>query len=342
MDLMAQLVARPVFTQETLDEERRVVLNEFDRDQSTRSTVCSCTSSSNSGPPVGAARTSSAKLKAINDASLKVAARHLSPVLHTEQRGPDRERRRNGRPGRERGAAAFRRDGGAARIHLRPIRYPRLRHSHAARPVTLEDDVRNVTVRIEWQGPALPRISKTPTRRTSWDPWSTRRARIFHRHLVDSGLFTSVNPVVSDAGSCRADHAVRDDVTDSLPRALPALARELAELDDRNAFSTDELTNSKRSRAVDAAFELDYPTEMAHTVGYWWSVLGLGYYMDYTTRMAAVTRADLRRYVDRYIHRAPAVVGLLVPRGDHTAVQAPVTAFLSQLSGAAVSRTGSP
>ena len=120
---------------------------------------------------------------------------------------------------------------------------------------------------------------------------------------------------------------------DSLPRALEALSREIPALESRDAFSDDELTNSKRARAVDAAFELDHPTELAHTVGFWWSVLGLNYYMDYTRRMAEVTRADLRRYVHRYIRYAPAVVGALVPRGRTAQVQPVIDAFVRQLGG---------
>lgn len=341
IDLMAQLVRDPVFTQETLDEERRVVLNEFDRDQSDPQYRLERSVEQELWSTGWGRKNKVGEVKAINDATPKslreIYHRYYIPnnaalivsgdvtaaqVVH----------------GAERHFGAWRR--GQDPFATDPIpAMPPLAHSTS---VILEDDVRNVTVRIEWQGPSAANDLDGTYAADVLGSVVNASGSSFQRRLVDSGLFTSVILSYQTLDHVGPITLYATTVADSLPRALPALARELVGLDDREAFSNDELTNSKRSRAVDAAFELDYPTEIAHTVGYWWSVLGLGYYMDYTTRMAAATRADLRRYVDRYIHRAPAVVGILVPRGDHTAVQGPVAAFLSELSGTAVSRAESP
>jgi len=54
--------------------------------------------------------------------------------------------------------------------------------------------------------------------------------------------------------------------------------------------------------------------------------------MDYTARMAAVTRTALHRYARRYVCDAPAVVGVLVPRGRGVEVRPAVDAFVAALA----------
>jgi zinc protease len=341
IDLMAQLVRDPVFTQETLNEERQVVLNEFDRNQSDPQYRLERSVEEDLWTTGWGRKNKVGEVNAINAATPKLlrdiyrqyyipnnAALIVSGDVSAAQVVTGAERHFGGW---RRGADPF-------ATHPIPA-IPPLTRSTA---VTLEDDVRNVTVRIEWQGPSASRDLQGTYAADVLGSVVDASGSTFQRRLVDSGLFTSVILSYQTLDHVGPITLYATTATDSLPRALPALARAIDGLGGYDAFSDDELTNSKRSRAVDAAFELDYPTEMAHTVGYWWSVLGLGYYMDYTSRMAAVTRADLRRYVDRYLHGAPAVVGVLVPRGDSAAVQASVGAFLHQLSGATVTRTGSP
>lgn len=341
IDLMAQLVRDPVFTQETLDEERRVVLNEFDRNQSDPQYRLERGVEQELWTTGWGRKNKVGETSAINAATPKL----LREIYHRYYIPNNAALIVSGDvtaaqviSGAERHFASWRRGDDPFASHPIPA-IPALTRSSA---VVMEDDVRNVTVRVEWQGPSASSDLEGTYAADVLGSLVDASGSTFQRHLVDSGLFTSVILTYQTLDHVGPITLYATTVTDSLPRALPALAREVEGLDDHDAFSDDEVRNSKRSRAVDAAFELDYPTEMAHTVGYWWSVLGLGYYMDYTTRMAAVTRADLRRYVARYIHGAPAVVGVLVPRGDKTAVQAPVGAFLRELSGAAASRTGNP
>ncbi len=332
MDLMAQLVRDPVFTQETLDEERRVVLNEFGRDQSDPEYRLQLhveqqlwTTGWGRKNPLGEAT-------AINSASLKLlrdiyhryyipnnAALIVSGDVTAAQVATAAQRH----------FSAWHRGPDPFAAHPVPPTPPLARSA----TVILEDDVQNVTLRIEWQGPSAAQDVGDTYAANVLGSVVNAPGSALHRRLVDSGLLSSVNLSYLTLDHVGPITLYATTSVDSLPHALDALARELAGLESRDAFSNEELTNSKRAREVDAAFELDHPTEMAHTVGFWWSVLGLNYYMDYTTRMAAVTRADLRRYVRRYIHTAPAVAGALVPRGRTADVQPAIDAFLRQLGG---------
>ena len=53
-----------------------------------------------------------------------------------------------------------------------------------------------------------------------------------------------------------------------------------------------------------------------HVVSYWWAVAGLDYYRNYVGNLQAVTREDIARYVETYIHDQPYVMGVLISPWD--------------------------
>jgi zinc protease len=97
-----------------------------------------------------------------------------------------------------------------------------------------------------------------------------------------------------------------------LTRAMAALEREIARLADPDYITREELDATKAERAVSTAFGLDRPSEFAHTLGFWWSVASLEYYMGYVDNMAKQTLADLRDYARKYIVGKPRVVGVVI------------------------------
>jgi zinc protease len=96
---------------------------------------------------------------------------------------------------------------------------------------------------------------------------------------------------------------------------MAALQREITQLADTGYITAEQLEATKADRAVTTAFGFDRPSDHAHTIGFWWSVSGLEYYMGYVDNMAAQTLQDLRAYARRYIVGKPQVVGILLPPG---------------------------
>ena len=81
-------------------------------------------------------------------------------------------------------------------------------------------------------------------------------------------------------------------------------------------MSADELAATKAKRAVTTQFGMERSSEFAHTIGFWWSVSGLEYYMKYVDEMASRAAADLQRYARTYIVNKPFVVGVLISPDD--------------------------
>lgn len=181
--------------------------------------------------------------------------------------------------------------------------------------VFVEQPVGVVTVLVQWQGPSVRQ-----------DPGATYAADVFsdalnqpnsalqHR-LVDSGLFQAIGVNYYTLNQVGPITISGQTTPDRLKDALAALNREIAQLAEPGYISQEQLEATKAERAVETAFGFDRPSEFAHTLGFWWSVADLEYYMGYVDNMAKQTLSDLRAYASKYIVGKPRVVGLLLPPG---------------------------
>ena len=80
---------------------------------------------------------------------------------------------------------------------------------------------------------------------------------------------------------------------EQLRAALKALETEIAKFDQPGYFTQFELDAQKAHRAVTSAFDRERASGFAHTLGFWWSVASLEYYMGYVDNMASQTISEL-------------------------------------------------
>ena len=86
-------------------------------------------------------------------------------------------------------------------------------------------------------------------------------------------------------------------------------------------FTAEELEGAKKRRTVHTVLELEQGAGLAHTIGYWWAVSGLDYYMGYVDNLSTRTPADLHSFVTKYITKQPFVVGILTTPADGKEVE---------------------
>ena len=86
------------------------------------------------------------------------------------------------------------------------------------------------------------------------------------------------------------------------------------------AFDPVELEAVKAHRAVTSAFDRERSSGFAHTLGFWWSVASLEYYMGYVDNMAQQKTSDLRAYARKYIVGKPRITGVLLSPADRAAL----------------------
>ena len=178
--------------------------------------------------------------------------------------------------------------------------------------VIVEQPVNAVTVMMEWQGPS---VRQDPTATYAADVFSdalNQAVSVMQQRLVDTGLFQSIGVNYYTLDQKGPISIVGQTTPERLKEAVVALDREIARFADPGYITQEQLVNVKAERAVSTAYGEDRASGFAHTLGFWWAVSGIDYYMGYIDGMAKQTLGDLQAYARKYIVGKPRVVGVLI------------------------------
>lgn len=178
--------------------------------------------------------------------------------------------------------------------------------------VIVEQPVNAVTVMMEWQGPS---VRQDPTATYAADVFSdalNQAVSVMQQRLVDTGLFQSIGVNYYTLDQKGPISIVGQTTPERLKEAVVALDREIARFADSGYITQEQLVNVKAERAVSTAYGEDRASGFAHTLGFWWAVSGIDYYMGYIDGMAKQTLGDLQAYARKYIVGKPRVVGVLI------------------------------
>jgi zinc protease len=311
IQFIAAALRRPLFRSDELERERQVVLGEYDRAESNPFSALmnetgkilwgSAWSRKDAlGERPAILATTPAKLREIQH---KYYVPNNSALIVTGDVNPDSVFRaaRDAFGDWPRGADPFVAD---------PI--PPVAPLTASRGKVIEAPIGTIIVLMQWQGPS---VGKDPQATYAADVFSdvlNQPNAGFQKRLVDSGLFQAVGVNYYTLNQVGPISISGTTTPDKLKAALAALDKEIARFDDPGYFTAAELAPVKRQRIVGTAMGLERASGFAHTIGFWWSVASLEYYLGYGDNMAAQTTKDLNDYAARYIVNKPRVVGVMI------------------------------
>jgi zinc protease len=178
--------------------------------------------------------------------------------------------------------------------------------------VVVEAGVGAVTVFLQWQGPSVGKDPKSTYAADVFSDVLNDPGSNFQQRLVDSGLWQSLGVNYYTLNNVGPITISGQTSPENLRKALAALEVEIAKFTSADYFDAGELEAVKAHRAVTSAFDRERSSGFAHTLGFWWSVADLEYYMGYVDNMAKQTTADLRAYATKYIVGKPRVTGVLI------------------------------
>jgi zinc protease len=178
--------------------------------------------------------------------------------------------------------------------------------------VIVEQPVGSVTLLIQWNGPSVGQ-----------DPGATYAADVFSnvlrnptsrwlKRLVDGGLAFQVDLNYYTLNHVGPISVLAQTTPDKLAALERAIFEEIRQFADSTYFTDAQLAAARTQIAAGGDYEREESSNFAHTVGFWWSVAGLDYYLGYRRNMQAVTRTGLAAYARRYLVGKPAVVGVLI------------------------------
>ncbi|MCU0616932.1 MAG: insulinase family protein [Gemmatimonadaceae bacterium] len=175
-----------------------------------------------------------------------------------------------------------------------------------------EAPVSVASVLLQWQGPSA---SKDPDATFAADVFSdalNTPGSGFRTRLVDSGLWQDIVVNYYTLNHVGPITISGQTTPEKLRAALAALDAEIARFAEAGYVTRRELENVKAQRVTSSAFGIEKASSIAHTIGFWWSVVGVDYFLRYNDAMATQTPADLQRYVRTYIQGKPRVTGVLI------------------------------
>lgn len=187
--------------------------------------------------------------------------------------------------------------------------------------VVVEAGVGAVTVLLQWQGPS---VGKDPAATYAADVFSdvlNDPGSNFQQRLVDSGLWQGLGVNYYTLNHTGPISISGQTSSEKLRRALAALEVEIGKFDDPDYFDPVELEAVKAHRAVTSAFDRERASGFAHTLGFWWSVASLEYYMGYVDNMAQQKTSDLRAYASKYIVGKLHITGVLISPADRASLK---------------------
>lgn len=182
--------------------------------------------------------------------------------------------------------------------------------------VIVEKPVNAITILINLHGPSVRR-----------DPQATYAADVFsyilsqpnsqfYQQLVDSGLLTSVGFSYYTLDKTGPITLLAQTTADKYAAATKAIWAQIEKFTEPDYYTDAQLANSKHQLEINEIYSHEKPSTYVHTIGFWWSVASLEYYLGYVDNLRRVTREDINAYVRRYIQNAPYIMGVLVSPED--------------------------
>jgi zinc protease len=311
IQLLASAIEHPLFRQDELERERQVVIGEYDEKESSPFFALDQQMKAKLYPgnfsrknPMGdrqiVATTTPEKMRTIqnkyyvpNNSALIVAG-DVNPaaVFALAERELGQW---------SRGADPFIAD---------PI--PPIPPLHQSEGVLVEAPVSAVSIQVQWQGPSVGQDPKSTYAADVFSDVLNDPRSQFQQRLVDSGLWQAVGVNYYTLNHTGPITISGQTSPEQLHAALTTLYGEIAKFDTPGYFTSDELEAVKAHRAVTSAFDRERASGFAHTLGFWWSVASLEYYMGYVDYMAQQSLDDLRAYARKYIVGKPHITGVLV------------------------------
>lgn len=99
---------------------------------------------------------------------------------------------------------------------------------------------------------------------------------------------------------------------DKVKECMAEVKRQIALFDSEDYVTDEQVETAKRKLEIQQQKEQEVASDFVEVLSFWWASASLDYFTTYNDNLKKVTKADLKRYVDKYIKDKPYCAGLLV------------------------------
>lgn len=196
----------------------------------------------------------------------------------------------------------------------------------ATERIAVVQDVQTATINISWQGPSIGPDTDATYAADVLSFVLAQPDSAFQRALVDSGLVDGVQLAYSTLSHTGEIDLMASTSPDRVDAAWKAIEAELGKLTSPDYITEEQIDAAKSILEIQEIYEREQTSGFVHTLGFWWSVAGVDYYLDYIDRLREVGREDMNRYVDTWITGKPRIEAILVSDASLASVEFAKTA----------------
>lgn len=178
--------------------------------------------------------------------------------------------------------------------------------------VTTSENAQAPVIYIGWHGPDTRKDVPATYTADVFSYILNLESSKFSKELVDAGL-------ALEAGIGYSTDIYTGPIQIRIVPNPKKIKECLAELDkhidmwDSDSYFTDEqLEMAKSQLAIQEKYQMEQTSSFSHSLGFFWAIKDLDYGFKYIENINKVTRADIKKYVQKYIKHKPRVSGLLL------------------------------
>lgn len=178
--------------------------------------------------------------------------------------------------------------------------------------VMTRPDVENADVSITFDGPrAVVNREETYPADLLGRMLGHKNGR-FYKKFIDSGLTFSAGAgyfTQADAGEFSVNAST---TPEKAQQAKDLLLAEISEWRRPGYFSAEQFKDAKRGFEIERRFDLNKISEHTKSLAFWWAVTGLDYYKDYVARLQAVRLSDVQGFVAHWLVKKPLISSIFL------------------------------
>jgi zinc protease len=164
---------------------------------------------------------------------------------------------------------------------------------------------------FEWHGPSLGKDNEDTYAADVFHTIMNQPNSKFQKRLVDTRLAYQVSSSYFSEKNVGPISINAYAPVQTTKKVISTIENEIKQWTSPDYFTDDELATAKRILEGDRIYETETATAFATSgVPFWWASATLDYYTHYIDNVKKVTRADIQRYLSRWIEGKNYVLGV--------------------------------
>jgi zinc protease len=178
--------------------------------------------------------------------------------------------------------------------------------------VTLSENAQAPVIYIGWHGPDTRNDVKSTYVADVFSYIVNLESSKLSKELIDGGLATQVSLNYStDLYTGPIQLRVVPN-PQKIKECMAMVKSHIAMWDSDTYFTDEQLENAKKKLAIQEEYSREQTSSYSHQLGFWWAVKDLDYIINYIDNLNKVTRADIKKYIRKYIKDKPSVSGIML------------------------------